>query len=290
MTRSTRKRSKSASPDREIVKTPKLVNEDTTVGIMKLIESKFKELNDSINTKMEKVSKNINTSKSEILGEISAQIADLHSKFNIITNRVKELELKINECDTLRAEINILKEKAEKQDSIAISSEIRINGIPSNKNENLYDVFKRICHVINIPTPNIQTIFRVKNKNNTQYNDGPIIVKLSSSYERNFLMRSFAVHRRQKRTLLTLEHIGLNSNQPIYINENLTKTNNTIMKAASKYKRENKFHAAYSLRGMVFIRISNNDAPLLIKSLNMLDELASNESVFRNDGNENTNY
>ena len=282
MTRNTRKRSKSASPDREVMKTPKL-NDDVTVGIMKLIDSKFQELNDAINAKMEDLSTNIMSSKSEILSQINTQILELRREYNLITERIIKLESDGDKGENLKAEICFLKEKIEKQENINVSSEIRINGVPSTENEDLFTVFKNICGVINIPTPHIHGIFRVKNISNNKFNDGPIIVKLYSSFERNYLMRSFAMFRRQNRPL-TLQQIGFQSHAPIYLNENLTKTNNSIMRAASKYKREKKCSAAYSLRGWVFVRIQQNDAPILIKSLSMLDELMPMSREFRNDG------
>ena len=289
MTRNNRKRSNSASPDPDIVKTPKLVNDDITVGIMKLIDSKFKELNEAINAKIELVSNKIETFKSEILAQIGIQINELRNEYKTIANKVEQLEVKMKENEYFRTELDGLKERTDKLDNVAISAELRINGIPSNKNENLFEIFKLICTSLQITTPNIHSIFRIRNNGNSRYNDAPIILKLASPYERNFLMRSFALFRRQNRCCLTLEHIGLNSKEPIYLNENLTKTNSIIMKTATKYKKDGKLNAAYSLRGLVFVKIPNNDTPLLIKSVNMLEELISADRDFRNVGNQNNN-
>ena len=231
---------------------------------------------------MEALSNKVGTSKTEILAEIGAQISDLRRDYKLITKRMEVLENKNNECDNLRAEIQLLKQKADKFENSAISTELRINGIPSNQNENNFNTFNNICDVLQIPTPSTQGVFRVRNKTNSKYNDGPIIVKLSSAYERNNLMRSFAMFRRNNKSPLTLQHIGFNSTEPIYINENLTKFNNLIMRAAAKHRREGKLTAAYTLRGLVFVRMHNNDAPLHIKSLEMLEELTSAVHDFRN--------
>mgnify|MGYP004603265753 CR=1 FL=1 len=99
-------------------------------------------------------------------------------------------------------------------------------------------------------------------------------------------MRSFALFWRQNRCSLTLRHIGYNSSEPIYINENLTKTNSVIMQAATKYRGEGKLTAAYSLRSRVYVRLLNNDVPTLVKTLPMLDDFIS---TFRSDSQPNNN-
>ena len=148
MTRTNRKRSNSTSPNRENIKAPKLIHEDTTVEIMKLIDSKFKELNDAKYSKLDDITTNIESSKATILTKIGAQISDLRREYN---DKIQELEIKIKECDGLRMELNVLKEKTEKYDNAAISAELRINGIPSNPTENLFNMFKCICDVLQVP-------------------------------------------------------------------------------------------------------------------------------------------
>ena len=115
-----------------------------------------------------------------------------------------------------------------------------------------------MCSAIDVSTPSVLAIFRMKNKvkdNASNYIDVPIMVRLSSPYERNFFMRSIAAFRRKNRRYLQLQDIGVRSDQPIYINENLTQLNITIMRPATKYKKDKKITAAYSNRGIVFIKM-----------------------------------
>ena len=137
----------------------------------------------------------------------------------------------------LREEVAKLKEKAERQDNISVAAELRIIQIPTKRTENLYTVFEQICSAIDVSTPSFLTVFRMKNKvngNGNLYNDAPIIVKLSSPYERNFFMRSLAAFRRKNRRYLQLQDNGIR----YYVNENLTWLNSTIMRAATKFKKE----------------------------------------------------
>ena len=76
-------------------------------------------------------------------------------------------------------------------------------------------------------------------------------------------MRSLAVFRRKNRRYLQLLEIGVRLNQPIYV-KNLTQLNSTIMRAATSYKKGKKITAAYSNRGIVFIKLMNDDAPIAV--------------------------
>ena len=129
--------------------------------------------------------------------------------------------------------------------------------------------------------PAVQSVFRVKNKT-AKTNDGQIIVKLMSTYERTAIMRSISTFRRQRGTFIRLHHIGMESSAAIYVNENLTASNSAIMRAASKFKKENKLAAAYSFRGLVYLKLDGSGSPTLLTSLAMLDEtLTSNIIIFR---------
>ena len=62
------------------------------------------------------------------------------------------------------------------------------------------------------------------------------------------------------------------------------------MRAATKFKKESKISAAFSIRGMIFVKALNNADPILIKSLHMLEDLVSERCNFRNDGEQIINY
>ena len=166
----------------------------------------------------------------------------------------------------------MLGEKADRLENMSVANELRITGIPSTQNENLLDVFNNICNIIEVPIPNLRTIFRVKNKNNATV-DGPIFVKLSLPYERNIITRSLSLFRRNKGTFLQLHHIGTDSSTPIFINENLTHTNSSLMRAATKFKKDKKVAAAYSYRGRIYVKTDLQSTPILISSLGMLEDL-----------------
>ena len=65
----------------------------------------------------------------------------------------------------------------------------------------------------------------------------------------------------------------MDSSTPIFINENLTHTNSSLMRAATKFKNDKKVAAAYSYRGRIYVKTDLQSTPILISSLAMLEDL-----------------
>ena len=195
----------------------------------------------------------------------------LNTNISSIYERVTQLE-----TVAVKNIVQVLKERVAMLENIGVASEIRINGIPAYENENLQDIFFSICSTIGITPPSIMNIFRIKLKNFIPPKDGAIIVQLVSPNIRSYMMRAAAKYRR-KNTVLRLHNIGFQLNEPIYkyIYENLTKNNNIIMRAASKYKRDNLIATALSQQGKVFVKRLQQDTPIRMCSLTMLDEFVS---------------
>ena len=55
------------------------------------------------------------------------------------------------------------------------------------------------------------------------------------------------------------------------------------MRAATKYKKEKKITAAYSNRGIVFLKMMNDDAPIAVSSLSTLSDSVE-QQFFRKPG------
>ena len=58
----------------------------------------------------------------------------------------------------MREELSDLKIKLRQQENYHISSELGINETPYYQNENLREIFNKICNNINTPVPSIQSI------------------------------------------------------------------------------------------------------------------------------------
>lgn len=277
------------------------------------LDKKFSKLNESISERFtqihilltdgesriadhitEKVKGLIKECENRLLNEIDKRFCELREEITDLTERVTQLETVAGEIVTLKTQINelktqtqfesqidgkmkneikILKHQINKQENLAVSCDLRINGVPFTATENLHEHFGNICHAINFNTPSYKSIYRVNNRNNSRNaQDGTIIVKLFTPFDKNAILRALALFKRNQRCQLRLCHIGYESNQHIYINENLTSINFKILQAALNLKRKNIVSSAFSLRGLIYIKCVSTDEPELIKDITDLNK------------------
>lgn len=277
-------KSKLDSNTENYIKMPCLSTEDK-LFIRELIkESEFitsQVIKDSIKESEEKhfifIDNLIKESEEKILSVIDDKINNLKLQVNNITERLNVLENKSSENDKLKTEIKDLKRKMLKQDNSIVASSIRIAGIPYSDNENLFNIFNNICVSLNVSTPQIDKIYRLKKiiKNNKSYipRDEVIVAKLKSPFDKNFLLKSISKYKREKNTTLCLQQAGFDSSAPIYVNENLTPHNHEIFKAALNMKRSKKIKSTYTLRGLVYVKKFDADEAILIEFLEELTNL-----------------
>lgn len=216
------------------------------------IETSIKNTEDRIvsqmNEKINEIEIKINMVENRLLNEMDKRNLDIMSEVHTVSERVTDLETVCTEVKLLKTEIKMLKSQMQRQENLAVSCDLRINGIPFRNNENLHDIFDGICYALNISTPSYKSIFRLQNKNNKEQNspDAVILVKLLSPYDKNFVLKSLALFRKTNKSQLCLHHIGFerdnnfdnNSIRKIYVNENLTSANFKILQAAIDLRKK----------------------------------------------------
>lgn len=211
----------------------------------------------------------IKESEKKILSVIENKIDNIKSDLSAITERVKSLELKYTEVEHLKKEITEIKRKMLKQENTVVASSIRISGVPYNDNENLHGIVQNICNSLKINMPQLENIYRLKKiyRNNKPFNptDEVIVAKLCSPFEKNYLLKCIAKFRSENKTHLCLRQAGFDSDEPIYINENLTPHNHKIFKEALLLKKNKKIKSTFSLRGLVYVKKFDLDDPVLIE-------------------------
>lgn len=187
-----------------------------------------------------------------------------------ITQRVTRLETVADDIASLKDEVSKLKIQMQRQENSLIAFDLRINGIPYRKDEDLYGVFTTICNTLNINTPAVKSIYRLQNFNNKHKDDSPnavIMVKLFSPYDKNFILKSIANFRKRVKTPLLLRHIGENCDLPFYVNENLTSSNFKILQSAEGLKKAKRLKSVFTMRGLIYIKINSDEDPVRLDSL-----------------------
>lgn len=258
----------------------------------KIIESENRivsEMNEKINV----IESKINIVETRLLNELDKRVCDVMSEIHTVNEKVIELETGCTEIKLLKNEIKTLKTQIQRQENLAVSCDLRLNGIPYNKDENLHVHFENICKALNISTPGYKSIYRLQNKNNKEQNspDAVIIVKLLSPYDKNFVLKSLALFRKSFKTQLRLQHIGYNNNNcKVYINENLTSKNFKIFRTAMDLVKKNRLASAFTLRGLVYIKANTNDQPNRIEDIRELEMFfPTADDNYQNNNNQNIN-
>lgn len=214
-------------------------------------------------------------------------------KIAAVENRLLNLETEALVVQSLKNEILDIRRELNRCENLTVASDLRINGIPRYDNENLFQIFYKICDTININRPHITSIFRLKKANRRQTNqanqnnninhvaDPTIIVRFESHLDRNFVLKSVANFIRMRKGFLCLNDIGFDSNTAIFIKENLTPCNFRILIEALRLKKQQQLSTVFSMRGIVYVKLNDTEDSRRIETL---DEL---QNLFRTANNNN---
>lgn len=223
----------------------------------------------------------------ETEGKILTEINKINNRVDEIAKRVTQLESTLPEVVALKDEVNYLKKIVLKQENFAVASDLRLHGIPHIEKENLHEVFNNICKTIEMEPPILKNIYRVKNRakpnRNTLKVDPPIAIKLINHNDKNEVLKKISLFKRKVNGLLLLKHAGIESDVPIYMNELLSHSNHNILKAALAYKKKNKIHAVFTIRGLIYIKKSKDGSAICIESLEALNKFCQQENHNIND-------
>lgn len=212
--------------------------------------------------------------ENRLLTDLNERVKKIDEEIKSINERVVRYETEGADICVVKSELKQIKSQINRQENLSVSCDLRIMGIPSSNTENFNELFNNICSALNIPTPPYKNIYRVQN-NKTRL-DGTILVQLFSAYDRNYILKSLSNFRKNTKSQFCLNNIGFNSNKQIYINENLTSHNFKILQAALKLKRQKDISSAYSLRGLIYIKMKPTDEPILIEDISDLSRLFRN--------------
>ena len=228
-----------------------------------------------------------NEIKSELAAELDAQIkqqfAGVEGDLNYCKEKLQSAEDTAVEVQQLHSTINNLHARLSKQESYAVAANLRIVGIPQEDNENLVTIFGKISETINITAPAVVAAYRMKHKQNKKRNkqrlasDTSIIIKLRSEDEKiNFLKSIITFKKNSNLTNLNLSHAGFNSQAPIFINECLSKNNYNILSNAIAYKKQKRLRSVFTLRGVVHVKVNEQDEPFRVETTQKLEVLIGN--------------
>lgn len=221
------------------------------------------------------------------LGALSESVDARLSKLNVesmASEAVDAIKTKCNHLsNVIDGTISATENRIDYLERLHSLRELLITGIPMVDQENVKDIFERMCVAIGSPdsVKVITSIFRLPDKTKRDVTDDtrnnkiisrPIIVKfISADHCRHFI--GFYL----KHSNLNLSHIGFSTPTRIYCNENLSQRNRDIFRHGLKLKKRetnrSPFLKIYTRQGLVYILFSVNDKARCVRSINEMESL-----------------
>lgn len=220
----------------------------------------FDEKFDKLEKKIDKIS--------EVLIGFTSKIDEINGRLNNIETSLDHQVKEINGKVTLLEEniqrnivsIQHIESRVDRIERQALLCDVVVHGIPAVKNENLFEIFTKICNITGFKFTFKPAIYRAKNKRNanTTANKSVVIIKLASILEKNAFLNSFRSI--VSKEPLKLSKIGLVGDTTILLNESLTHRNRKILQMALKCKKINTaLLSVYTLDGIVNVVVNNGD-------------------------------
>lgn len=212
---------------------------------------RFDHISDFIVKHQNQITESLNDAKNYVRSEIK----NIYAKINNIELRVNELE---NRLDCVERD--------------RLSNDVVISGVPVLKNENLIDIFNKICQTIAIKDFHTVAyyIFRPSNNNVRKHGLPIIVVKFINWMDKMKFFKAYI-----KFGNLNLSHVGLQATSRIYCNDGLTKLNSSIFNHAKNLQKQKILSKVTSKKGLTYVILPNQDTFVAIKSIAQLNKIAA---------------
>ncbi|XP_017471470.1 PREDICTED: uncharacterized protein LOC108362836 [Rhagoletis zephyria] len=213
-------------------------------------QTELRPLIESVSNKIIEVENKLTKRIEEEISSLAAAVAESSTHISALKERVEKSESGI-EC--LKAELA----KGVQQKSTAdFAADAVAFGVAYKEGKNLKSIFNQVCLSIDFLAPHIRDIFRTRPSRAGL--NGAIVIKFHSPLDRNRTLRAFGDYRRRMKSAVPLQPLDIQGNFHIF--ESLTKENRLLLQAAIKLRREGKLQSAFTLRGCVHVRSTNDKA------------------------------
>lgn len=147
-----------------------------------------------------------------------------------------------------------------------------INGIPQDPDDQPQALVKKLATEMGIAlgTGEIEDVFRVRSKTTKDAKPPTLIVKFTNITQRDAFYKARKILVSNNITSGTL---GLNDNQPIYINEHLDKEQQNLFYHARQLKRDYGYKHAWTFHGVVYVRKNQDTEAVRVSSIADLEML-----------------
>lgn len=208
----------------------------------------------------------------------------LAAEQNDLKNEIKAKDKQImtlqNEHSRLQKELNDVRGLVGSIDKVSRSRNLEIHVVPESRNENVLQLFKTLCDIVNCPLneSEVHACRRVAKFDKASNRPRTILVTLSSPRLRDNLMSAFfRFNKANPKDLLHSGHLGLaGERRRIFISEHLSPELKQLHAATRQTARERGYERVSVRYGRIYVRKDLKDESsnyIHIKSMECLNKL-----------------
>lgn len=205
---------------------------------------------------------------------LSAEHKDLKEKLD---KKIKEIDELQNYKQQIQRDVQALNSRLVTLEKMSRDKNLEIHGLQENTKENLLHMFKSFCKSVNVNIPDneIYTCRRVAKLDQTTNRPRNVLVTLSSSRTRDYVLESVAKFNKGQKEKLNSSHFGLcGTIGNVYISEHISLECKKLFKEARKVGKNKNYKFIWVKRGNIYVRKTENTMAILIKSESCLSTLA----------------
>lgn len=221
-------------------------------------EDALAKLQSELSNQISKVTSEVRATKEEVLDLKDVIIKRLQEENNLLRTRCSKLE---NKVISLESSINHVEQYGRRNNIV-------ISGIPDDIiDDDLENTVSKIMKDVDvqIESKDIEACHRIGKTDQRTGSKKTIVRFVNRKYCKKALL-----NRKNFRLIDTEAKYNFSRNNKIFINENLTKANETIAYCGRKLKRANLIHSCYVREGVVYIKNTEHSKPTKAHHINIL--------------------
>lgn len=239
----------------------------TIVDLKALMELQTKTIMNSLGVEFDRLANELKISFQGQLAETNKRIDAVETD---MSNQIHSIKNDVGNC------INQMHTTTDDFHRITKLNELRINGIPFDKDENLLNIYTEIAKSIefdpNMPLhlPTLMRTYRRDLTTKLMLPSSTIIVKFVAKQIRDMFYSCYLKKIANKQSI-TPNNIMLPEGGRIMICESLTLANSKLFVAAIQLKKEQQLSQVYTQDGLICIKVNKTDKAKVIRTQHELD-------------------
>lgn len=234
---------------------------------------------------MEKMENNIIDQISSLKADVNSMKDEFLNMKDVIIKRLQdENELLRARCSKLEDKVVSLETSVNQVEQYGRRNNIVISGIPDDiDDDELEDAVTSIMQDVEVvvQSGDIEACHRIGKSDRKTSSKKTIVRFINRKYCKKAL-----INRKKLRNVNSETKYNFSRNNQIFINENLTRSNESLAFCGRKLKKNGVIHSCFTKDGVVHIKRTEQSKPLKVHHMNQLYDAFPEFEFFEDDGSE----